>query len=190
MPTHTTSRAQNNNLSLAKTILATLYDIGSGTIKAFFPHPYYHTFCKHKHYSSFRPTLYRLRKHGLIKQRATKDGTIFHLTHKGEHEAFLAYINAEAYSYKAKPKQKWDGIWRIVFFDIPEKQRHKRDYFRSIIKMIGFKQFQKSIWVYPYHVPVFLTRLLQDESILPYTRFISTSHIDYDIDMKKMFSIR
>lgn len=48
-----------------------------------------------------------------------------------------------------KPK-KWDKKWRIVTFDIPDKNKKARDALRRKLKDLGFYQFQKSVWIYPY----------------------------------------
>ncbi len=174
------------NLSIPRTILAILYEIGSGTVKSFFPHPYSHLFCNHRRAKSFESAASRLKKEGLIAKRSNSD--IFYLTKKGEKEAFWASMNAELSGYKIH-KQKWDGKWRIILFDIPEKKRALRDYLRSVIKRCGFKEFQKSIWVCPYKIPDFLKEILSEENILPYTRFITTTSIDFDKDLKKIFSL-
>ena len=34
----------------------------------------------------------------------------------------------------------------IVMFDIPEKQKNKRQWIRSALKEMGFKMIQKSVW--------------------------------------------
>lgn len=173
-------------LSIPRTILAILYEIGSGTIKSFFPHPYSHLFCNHKRIKSFESAVSRLKKEGLIARKNNSD--IFYLTKKGEKEAFWASMNTELSGYKIR-KQKWDGKWRIILFDIPEKKRVLRDYLRSVIKRCGFKEFQKSIWVHPYKIPDFLKEILGEENILPCTRFITTVSIDFDRDLKKLFSL-
>lgn len=49
----------------------------------------------------------------------------------------------------AKPK-KWDRKWRMVYFDIPEKQRWGRDGLRSLLKNGGFYQLQRSVFVHPF----------------------------------------
>jgi len=77
----------------------------------------------------------------------------------------------------------------MIFFDVPEKNRHYRDYLRTVLKVIGFKEFQKSIWVYPYPVPKFLKDLLFEERIKQYTRFITTYEIEYDKDLRKKFDL-
>lgn len=45
---------------------------------------------------------------------------------------------------------KWDGKWRVVFFDVMEPDQGKRDRFRRLLKRMGFRQMQKSVWVIPY----------------------------------------
>jgi len=38
----------------------------------------------------------------------------------------------------------------MVFFYVPEKQRKSRDYLRLLLKKIGFLQYQKSVYIFPY----------------------------------------
>jgi DNA-binding transcriptional regulator PaaX len=48
-----------------------------------------------------------------------------------------------------KPK-KWDGKWRIIIFDIPNRFKPAREALREKIKELGLHQLQKSVWVHPY----------------------------------------
>jgi len=48
-----------------------------------------------------------------------------------------------------KPKQ-WDQKWRLVMFDLPMKYTKSRNSLRLKLKQLGFIQFQKSAWIYPY----------------------------------------
>ncbi|KKQ67959.1 MAG: PaaX domain protein [Parcubacteria group bacterium GW2011_GWC2_39_11] len=93
-----------------------------------------------------KDTFSYLRKRGLII--IEKDGKNFYmrLTKKGELIAGKYQID-ELYIKKQK---KWDKKWRVIIFDIPENRRIKRDLFRSKLKGMGFRQFQKSVWIYPY----------------------------------------
>ncbi len=47
---------------------------------------------------------------------------------------------------------QWDGLWRIVLFDIAEEQRKVRDSIRRKLKSLGFAMFQKSVWITPFDV--------------------------------------
>ena len=49
-----------------------------------------------------------------------------------------------------KKPEKWDGKWRIIIFDIPNKYKQAREALRCKIKELGLRQLQKSVWIYPY----------------------------------------
>lgn len=59
-------------------------------------------------------------------------------------------LKAEAYRLRLKKERKWDGKWRIVIFDVPQKHSALRDIFRQRLKIIGMYQLQKSVFIYPY----------------------------------------
>lgn len=46
--------------------------------------------------------------------------------------------------------EKWDGKWRVVIFDVPEKYRTFRDSLRFKLLSLGFVKIQKSVYVFPY----------------------------------------
>lgn len=48
-----------------------------------------------------------------------------------------------------KPK-RWDGRWRVVIFDIPERRRGVRNRLRLFMQEYGFVRLQDSVWIYPY----------------------------------------
>ncbi len=41
----------------------------------------------------------------------------------------------------------------IVAFDIPEKERSKRDWLRAVLGHLGFKMLQKSVWIGKVEIP-------------------------------------
>lgn len=51
---------------------------------------------------------------------------------------------------KIKAPQKWDGKWHLVIYDLPIRFKKAREAFRHKLKNLGFLQFQKSAWIYPY----------------------------------------
>ena len=69
------------------------------------------------------------------------------------------------------PKQTpWDGQWRYVIFDIPEKNKLARNVFREKLRMLGFVKIKKSVWRHKYPCSPeieFLTHLYQ------ITRYVS-----------------
>lgn len=57
------------------------------------------------------------------------------------------------------PDKKWDQKWRVVTFDIPEQHKTIRDYISRHLRTVGFKQLQRSVFIYPYPVDEFIAIL-------------------------------
>jgi CRISPR-associated endonuclease Cas2 len=49
-----------------------------------------------------------------------------------------------------KKPLSWDHRWRVLIFDIKEKQRLKREALRGKLKDLGLFKLQDSVWVCPY----------------------------------------
>jgi len=87
-----------------------------------------------------------------------------------------------------KPK-KWDGLWRIVIFDIAEKRRWQRDKIRSALIAAGFMKLQHSVWVYPYPCEEFVKLLKADEEIGKAVLYIEAKKVEYDKPLRELFSL-
>ena len=95
---------------------------------------------------SFCNTFYKLKKRGLIKI-SNRNGQIYiSLTTEGKKKAGKYQIN----DLRIKKPAKWDKKWRILIFDIENKQKIKREALRGKIKELGLFQLQKSVWIYPH----------------------------------------
>ena len=94
---------------------------------------------------SVRNAINRVIKSGYIK----KEGDRYYITERGRKQLELLKMR----SFKkttSKGRKRWDKKWRVVIFDIPEKQRNKRNRLRSILIETGFVKVQNSVWVYPF----------------------------------------
>ena len=179
------SQANRRKISVARSILAAFWYSKNIDMKQLKNHPYLQLLSNDRSNATFRSTLSRLFKAGKLK----KERDTILLTEKGRPDSLLAYIDAESSLYRTNFFQKWDNAWRIVIFDIPEKKRPYRDYLRKILKRVGFKEMQRSIWVNPYPVPSFLGEILYAVEIKPYIRFITTDSLYNDDDFKKLFNL-
>jgi len=93
-----------------------------------------------------------MKQQKLVVVTANPDGSYtVSLTDKGMIRARRAY-----FEQLTIPSSKWDEKWRIVMFDIPEKHKAKRDYLSHHLKRIGFKQLQRSVFVFPHPVDDFI----------------------------------
>ena len=52
-------------------------------------------------------------------------------------------------SQEFRPREKWDGTWLQVIFDVSEKKRIVRDQLRGRLRKAGFRQWQRSVWLRP-----------------------------------------
>lgn len=94
----------------------------------------------------FGQTVSDLSRQKLVEIVHEDDSTIVRITKEGKLRALRYKID----EMMVVPQKKWDGLWRIVIFDIPEKERHLRDIFRQHLKLLRFYQLQKSVWVHAY----------------------------------------
>lgn len=101
-----------------------------------------------KRYGAIRLSkfVYYLKKRGYIETKDWETRKGLALTPKGLNK-ILKRRNKEI----RLPIRK-DKRWQMVVFDIPEKSRKVRDIFRDALKVLGYQQLQKSIWVSPYEV--------------------------------------
>ena len=61
--------------------------------------------------------------------------------------------------WRSVKKQKWDGLWRIIIFDISEDKKTDREALRQKLKRFGFYHLQKSVFVFPYDCEKEITAL-------------------------------
>lgn len=83
----------------------------------------------------------------LVDWKEKEDGSIEVVLTEGGKNLALKF-NFDKMSIK-KPAS-WDGKWRIVLYDIPEKKKKAREAFRKKLKELGFFELQKSVFIYPF----------------------------------------
>lgn len=58
-------------------------------------------------------------------------------------------------------KRRWDGLWRVLPYDIKEIKRNQRNKLRRKLYELGFKQFQKSVYLSPHPIEREMTEFLK-----------------------------
>ncbi len=118
-------------------------------------------------------TIKRLEKQKLISWRE-KDGELnLTLTENGKKKV-LGYKIDEM---KIQKPEKWDGFFRVVTFDIPEREREARNVFRKKLKDLGFYQLHKSVFVCPYECRNEIDFLRHELGIEKYVNYILAKEI-------------
>ena len=78
-----------------------------------------------------------------------RNGKIFVKLKDKNNLTIVKYSTKALLDFKKKEK-KWNKKWFLVFFDVPEIQRNKRNYLRKFLIDIGFYRYQQSIYIFPY----------------------------------------
>lgn len=73
--------------------------------------------------------------------------------------------------------EKWDKIWHLVCYDIPEKYKKQRDLFRYKLKQAGFKEIQKSLFVYPYNCKQEIAIISENFHISSFVAYLNTNSL-------------
>ena len=103
--------------------------------------PYYPT-C-----SAYHSAMHRLRKTGLIAYRRTGGKTpVLRLTAEGESRILPACRRRPPWP------SSWNGIWYLLIYDVPEKERAYRDVLRSFLRKQRMGCLQKSAWITPLDI--------------------------------------
>ena len=129
---------------------------------------------------------YRLKKQGCINIQQKNHQIHISLTAEGKKKAGRFQID----SLEIKKQKKWDGMWRLVIFDIPQLKNVQRNAFRGKLIELGFMPLQKSIWICPYQCDDEIGLLrdffgLGEKEI----RLIAAQNIGSDSYFRKVFKI-
>ncbi|HVZ11844.1 MAG TPA: hypothetical protein VG965_02335 [Patescibacteria group bacterium] len=117
-------------------------------------------------------TIRRLRRRGFIERETNQDGkVILRLTEIGRD-----YLGHE---------EEWDGVFRIVIWDVPESKRRIRNLFRRRLREWDFKIWQKSVWISKRNVTNQMRNLIAELEMGKYIAIIESndpyiSHIMMD----------
>lgn len=110
----------------------------------------------------------RLQEQGLIEKRISKDQTKFHLTNLGSIKSEKLLNRFKASKKIEKQEIIKENKLKIIIFDIPEKEKHKRNWLRKQLVELEFKMLQKSVWLGKNKIPLRLIQDFQNFKIMPY----------------------
>lgn len=89
-----------------------------------------------------------------------------------------------------KKQKKWDGLWRMVIFDIPEKKRDVRDSLRITLLQGGFAKLQHSVLICPFPCEKEIKEVIEYYEGKKYIRYCEVSYIMNDKNIKKAFKLK
>ncbi len=110
---------------------------------------------------------------GLLKEKVIEKGekeNQYKLTNKGFFELslefpFFRFLN-----------EKWDGKWRIISYEIPEKKRELRDRLRREMQGWGLGPWHRSFWLTPHPILGTLKSLTSQKEEEAYIQAFEADH--------------
>jgi CRISPR-associated endonuclease Cas2 len=166
-----TEKIISNSFNASAWIFCLLVDAGEMTIEAFL-NPSYYADLPDNHSklfenkslpkkktefkkSAIRQSIWRLKKLGFVEKKEGK----FSLTLAGK--ILAKYI----INRKKVLNKKWDGKYRVVIFDIPEKQKETRNWLRKELYLLNYRKLQMSVFISKYSLTEDLIREIKRRRI-------------------------
>lgn len=134
----------------------------------------------------FKHSLNRFQNQKLLTWQEIDDQIEIKISEKGRQRALrFKFEETEI----PKP-EKWDGKWRMVIFDIPEKKRLARNILRDKLKQIGFYKLQKSVFIYPYECQEIISFFREIYEVRPYVHYLIVESVENEKNLKDYFNLR
>lgn len=122
----------------------------------------------------------------LVEYRENSDGSLsVILSKEGEKVAFTASLD----TLTIPTPPLWDKRWRFVLFDIPEKKRVGRNALREKLVELGFKEWQRSVFVYPYPCEKEIDFIIEVFDLRPYVRYAEAVYLTNEASLKLDFQL-
>lgn len=142
---------------------------------------------KHITKNKLNRAIKNLEKRKIINIQIIDDNAYVYLEEKGVRK-MAEYSLKMILDFKKKNK-KWDGKWFLVFFDVPEIERRKRNYLRSFLKKLGFYQYQQSVYIYPFECEKEVVLIKNIVEGAKYMRYIIAEKIEDEKSVKTYFQL-
>ncbi|OHA83136.1 MAG: hypothetical protein A2937_01055 [Candidatus Yonathbacteria bacterium RIFCSPLOWO2_01_FULL_47_33b] len=127
----------------------------------------------------------RLEKNGFVKKKTTKGEEYYSLTLLGSKRAKRYQLD----SMKIASQKKWDGLWRLVMFDVPEEKKMARRGINLVLKKLGCVQYQKSVFITPYPCIKEIDFVGECFDARKHIRVITAQNVEGVEQIKKVFKL-
>lgn len=132
-----------------------------------------------------RRALKKLEKQKLVEVEEKGNRAVVKLTENGKKRVLEANLDR----LQIEKPARWDGKWRLIFYDILDGKRETRDKFRNILKSMGFYPLQESVYLHAYPCDKEVEFLRHYLGIAGEVRLILAEEIENDQLFRDYFGI-
>jgi DNA-binding transcriptional regulator PaaX len=116
---------------------------------------------------------------GLVEIYNSDNQKYLKLTKKGKSKFNCLKIEGE----EALVSTAWDGLWRMVILDLPEKRKKEREALRYLLKKAGFVCVKNTVWISPYPYENLFTNIKKDLGLGIELMVLVTDKIDPETNL-------
>ena len=127
----------------------------------------------------------RMKQNKLLKIYHKDGADIIEITELGKKKV-LSY---DLENIKIIRSNKWDGYWRLVIFDIPEKNGKARRALSQKLNEMEFFPLQKSVFVCPFECKDEIDFVAEFFGIKKYVRFVLAKNIENDEFIRSYYNL-
>lgn len=122
---------------------------------------------------NFYSLLNKLKREGLIKKTdfKLKRSSVWRITKLGLKKLDIFKNKKPAYEVTT------DNKFKIVVFDIPETEKHKREWFREVLRSLDFSMLQRSVWMGKNKIPEQLLFDLKEKRMISYIHILEINRL-------------
>lgn len=121
---------------------------------------------------------------GYIERLDGGQGQFLRLTREGKKKASSQKLDG----HNTLVSPTWDGKWRIVLLDLPEKRKAERESLRYLLKKAGFVCLKNSAWISPYPFEYMFENIKKDLGLTTELMIVVSEKIDSESE-KEIFSL-
>lgn len=126
----------------------------------------------------------QLERRGFVKKESTPDGMVIKISDKGK-QTLLKFKLEEL----APKFGRWDKKWRLVFFDVEEVDKRKRDMLRFYLLRLGAKKMQESVWISPFDIALEIKYIREILDIPHSVKLALVEQIENHEELKSWFDL-
>jgi DNA-binding transcriptional regulator PaaX len=134
----------------------------------------------------YKTALGRLAAQGYIEFKKRNEKSYACITEEGRRK--LAFT-LEKEKLTQHQKRRWNGRWRVIIFDVPERRRKTRDRLRLMMQELGFVRLQDSVWVFPYDCEEFISLLKAELKIGSAVLYMVVEEMENDTYLREHFRL-